>query len=170
LGKRYHYFTYEAVLLKGMPAEKYLKSDNIFARLMLPSMRYSRQALLEVLDSGIKGVLEMVDPVKGLRRAKYLEFLFHYFNVGKKEWEEYSVYKRTKSEDQELGMVSNVFQQIRIEEGQKVLLMLLPKKLGPMPPEIEKSIRGLADVERINSILNRVLEIRDWQEIKQLIN
>jgi hypothetical protein len=38
-----------------------------------------------------------------------------------------------------------------------------------MPPEIETSIRRLTDVERINFLLDRLLDVRDWQEIKQLI-
>jgi hypothetical protein len=58
----------------------------------------------------------------------------------------------------------------KIEQGQEMLLSLLPKKLGPMPPEVETSILKLNDVERINSLLNRLLEVRDWQEVKQLIN
>jgi hypothetical protein len=39
-----------------------------------------------------------------------------------------------------------------------------------MPPEIETSIRTLNDVQRIDALLNRFLEVRDWQEVKQLIN
>ncbi len=58
----------------------------------------------------------------------------------------------------------------RIEGKTEVLLLLLPKKLGPMPPEIETSIRTLNDVERIDALLDRLWEVRDWHEIKQLIN
>lgn len=191
LGKRYHYFTYETVLLKSMPAEKYLKSDNIFARLMLPFMRYSRQALIQVLDSGIKGILELVDPAKGLRREKYLDFLFHYFNLNEEEWKAYTAYKQAQNEEQEVNMVSTILKsqgllegkkqgliegknlgliEGKIEEGRDVLLRLLPKKLGPMPAEIETSIRTLTDVGLINSIVDRVMDLRDWHEIKQLLN
>jgi len=195
LGKRYHYFTYEAVLLKGMPAEKYLNSDNIFARLMLPFMKYSRQALMEILDSGIKGVLELVEPTKGLRRAKYLDFLLHYFNLNEEEWKTYTAFKQAQNEEQEVNMVGTMLKSQGllegknlgiiegknlgiiegknlgiIEEGRNILLRLLPKKLGPMPAEIEISIRALTDVDLINSILDRVLEIRNWHEIKQLMN
>lgn len=40
LGKRYHYFTYEAVLLRDMPARKHLASSNLVARLFLPFMKF----------------------------------------------------------------------------------------------------------------------------------
>jgi hypothetical protein len=56
------------------------------------------------------------------------------------------------------------------EQSMEVLLSLLPKKLGPMPPEIENSIRTLNDADRIDSLLNRFLELHDWQEVKRLIN
>ncbi|MGH7454859.1 MAG: DUF4351 domain-containing protein [bacterium] len=58
----------------------------------------------------------------------------------------------------------------RSEGKTEVLLLLLPKKLGSMPPEIETSIRTLNDVERIDALLDRFWEVRDWHEIKQLIN
>jgi hypothetical protein len=172
MGKRYFHFTYEAVFLKDMPAKKYLNSSNIIARLMLPFMRFSRQDWMEVLDSGVKAVLEMVDPTEGLRRNKYLDFLLFYFNLEEKEWETYRAYKHAQQKDKEVDMlITTVLKnQGKIEQGQEMLLSLLPKKLGPMPPEVETSILKLNDVERISSLLNRLLEVRDWQEVKQLIN
>jgi hypothetical protein len=47
---------------------------------------------------------------------------------------------------------------------------MLPKRFGPMPPEIESSIRALSDLDRIHSILAQFMEINDWQELKQLLN
>jgi hypothetical protein len=84
MGKRYHYFTYETVFLKDKPAKKYLKSDNIIARLLLPFMRYSKDDWLEVLDSALKAVWELVAPSEGLRQNKYLDFLAYYFNLRNK--------------------------------------------------------------------------------------
>lgn len=183
LGKRYFYFTYEAVFLKDMPAKKYLNSDNIIARLMLPFMRFSQQDWMEVLDSGVKAVLEMVDSAQGLRRNKYLDFLLFYFNLEEKEWETYRAYKQAQKKDKEIEMITTILKnqgkmegriegrmEGKIEGKMEALLSLLPKKLGPMPPEIETSIRTLKDADRIDSLLNRFLEVRNWQEVKQLIN
>jgi hypothetical protein len=175
MGKRYFHFTYEAVFLKDMPAKKYLNSSNIIARLMLPFMRFSRQDWMEVLDSGVKAVLEMVDPTQGLRRNKYLDFLLFYFNLEEKEWETYRAYKHAQKKDKEIEMITTILKnqgrmEGRMEGKTEALLLLLPKKLGPMPPEIEKSIRTLNDADRLDYLLNRFLEVRDWQEVKQLIN
>ncbi len=179
MGKRYFHFTYEAVFLKDMPAKKYLNSSNIIARLMLPFMRFSRQDWMEVLDSGVKAVLEMVDSTEGLRRNKYLDFLLFYFNLEEKEWETYRAYKHAQQKDKEIEMITTILKnqgrmegrmEGKIEGKMEALLSLLPKKLGPMPPEVEASIRTLKDSARIDSLLNRFLEVRDWQEVKQIIN
>ena len=58
----------------------------------------------------------------------------------------------------------------RVEEGRDTLLMLLPQRLGPTPTEIEKNIRALNDLDRIHTILACFLEIKDWQELEQLLN
>ncbi len=182
MGKRYHYFTYEAVFLKDKPAKKYLKSNNIIARLMLPFMRYSKEDWLEILDSALKAVWELVAPSDGLRQNKYLDFLAYYFNLGEKEWEAYSAYKREKKEEEEFEMITTILrEQLReqvqeqaeaagkLKHGQHMLLLLLPQRFGPMPPEIESSIRGLTELALIDSIMKQFLELRDWNEVKQLL-
>jgi hypothetical protein len=58
----------------------------------------------------------------------------------------------------------------KIEEGRDWLIVLLSKRLGPMPPEIDGSIRALDDLDRIHSILTRFMEINDWRELEQLLN
>jgi hypothetical protein len=108
MGKRYHYFTYEAVLLKDMDAEKYLDSKNVIARLMLPFMRYSKSKILEVLDSAVTGVLRLVDVTQGLRQRKYLEFVVQYFKLGKKGWEAYRSYKQEQKQDKEMELITEI--------------------------------------------------------------
>jgi len=173
MGKRYHYFTYEAVFFKDKLAKKYLASNNIIARLMLPFMRYSKEDWLEVLDSGVKAVLELVNPLEGLRQNKYLDFLFYYFNLGERELEIYRVHKQMKKEEKEFDMISTIMKERiregKLTEGQELLLLLLPKRFGATPPEVETSIRSLTDLEHIHSIAARFLEIRDWQEVAQLL-
>ncbi|MFQ5630471.1 MAG: hypothetical protein ACE5I1_16995 [bacterium] len=183
MGKRYHYFTYEAVLMKDFKAKDYLDSPNIIARLMLPFMQYSKGKLLEVLDNAVTGVLKLVDATQGLRQRKYLEFVMQYFKLGKKEWEAYRFYKQEQKQVNEMELITEILrkegwekgqeegrEEGQINEGQNTLLILLPKRLGPVPPEIEKSIRALTDLDRIHGILARLLEIKDWQELEQLLN
>jgi hypothetical protein len=58
----------------------------------------------------------------------------------------------------------------KIAEGPHALLLLLPKKLGPIPGAIESSIRELNDLGRIHSILARFMEFNDWRELEQLLS
>jgi len=175
MGKRYHYFTYEAVCLKDYWAKKYLGSSNIIARLMLPFMRFSRQDWLEVLDNAMTGVLELVNPTERLRQRKYLDFLTYYFKLDKEEWQAYQIYKQAKQESEVVDMIGTILKEEgkvegKVEEGRDLLLMLFPQKLGSMPPEITEAIRGLDDVNRIHSIATRFMEINDWQELKRYLN
>jgi hypothetical protein len=171
MGKRYHYFTYEAVCLKDHWARNYLGSSNIIARLMLPFMRFSKQDWLEVLDNAMTGVLELVKPTERLRQRKYLDFLRYYFKLDKEEWQTYQAYKEAKQESEVVDMIGNFLKEEgKVEEGRNLLLMLFPQKLGSMPPEITEAIRGLDDVNRIHSIMSRFMEINDWQELKRYLN
>lgn len=183
MGKRYHYFTYETVFLRALPAKKYLNSANIVARLLLPFMHYSRRDWIEVLDSALKGVLDLVDPVRGLRRSKYLDFVLHYFNLEASQWETFRAYKHGRKEDQEVEMITSILKKQGWEEGKfegklegrleaerDMLLVLLSKRFGAIPPDVEAAIRSSNDVERIHDVLVRFLEIKDWQELRELLN
>lgn len=194
LGKRYHYFTYEAVLLRGLPAKKYLNSNNLFARLMLPFMQYSKTEWLKVLDSAFQSVIEMLEASKRVRQGKYLDFLMHYFNLSAERWEEYRSYKQRQKESEVVEMISSILKQEGWQEGwnqgmekgmekgilrgvengklteaRDLLLLLLPKKLGPIPAALENPLREVDDIEFINGLLLRILEIRDWNEVEQLL-
>jgi len=50
------------------------------------------------------------------------------------------------------------------------LLMLLKQKLGPVPPEIEKSIREMDNIDQINEILSGVFEIDDWKTLNKKLS
>ncbi len=72
-------------------------------------------------------------------------------------------------------MITNVFEEKgkikgKIEQGRDLMLMFFSQKLGPTPPEIEQAIRTLDDVNRINAISARFMEINDWQQLKQYLN
>jgi hypothetical protein len=73
-GQTLSLFHLRSVFLKDKPAKKYLASNNVIARLMLPFMRYSKDDWIEASDSGIKGVLELIDPTKARRRNAGLTF------------------------------------------------------------------------------------------------
>jgi len=117
----------------------------------------------------------LVSPVERLRQSKYLDFLTYYFKLDKKEWEVYQDYKKAKNEGEVIDMIGTLLKKEgkkegRLEASRDLALLLLPQKLGPIPTEIEKKIRALNDVNRIQNIMARFMEINNWQQLKKYLN
>ena len=48
--------------------------------------------------------------------------------------------------------------------------MFLSQKLGAIPPEIEKAIKAMDNVEQIDELLSRVFETDNWDSIKKILS
>lgn len=74
-GDRHQYlqFRYVACELALLPAEPYLQSDNLVARLNLPNMAYPAARKLEVFAQALRGLLTLEPNPE--RQAKYLDFI-----------------------------------------------------------------------------------------------
>ena len=71
--RAYLTFDYLACTLGDMPAERWLGSDNVVARVNLPNMRSVAARRVDVHASAVRGLLDLEpDPD---RRAKYLDFI-----------------------------------------------------------------------------------------------
>jgi len=62
-----------------------------------------------------------------------------------------------------------------LEEGEikgkiETLLLLFPQKLGPIPKEIEASLRTLDDAGQIQTILAQFMQINDWEALRSLLS
>jgi predicted transposase YdaD len=53
----------------------------------------------------------------------------------------------------------------RAEEAQQLLLRLGQKKFGPPDAAVAQTVRGLGDVERLESLIERLLEVASWHEL-----
>ena len=66
-------FDYPTCALGELPAERWMDSDNVVARINLPNMRYPAERKVEVYAAAVRGLLELEpDPD---RRAKYVDFI-----------------------------------------------------------------------------------------------
>ena len=83
------YLTFEhlACALGEMPAERWLDSDNLVARLNLPNMRSPAARKLDVYGHAVRGLLDL-EPDPGLRE-KYLKFIDTYAELTENELERY---------------------------------------------------------------------------------
>ena len=130
----------------------------------------------------VQGVLDMIAETEVQRRGKYLDFLLHYFNLGMEKWEAYRAHKQKHQKSEVTDMINTILKQEGLNEGKllgfnegkinedrNLLLILLPKKLGPMPPHIEQLIRRTTDFDRIHTVLISLLELQSWQEVETLL-
>ncbi len=52
-----------------------------------------------------------------------------------------------------------------LEEGRRVLLRLGQKRLGAASSDVLQRIEAIADVELIESLIDRVLDVESWNEL-----
>ena len=52
-----------------------------------------------------------------------------------------------------------------LEEGRRVLLRLGQKRLGAASSDVLQRIEAISDVEQIESLIDRVLDVESWNEL-----
>jgi predicted transposase YdaD len=53
----------------------------------------------------------------------------------------------------------------QVEEGRRVLITLGGKRFGPPSPQVAEAIAAEGDLERINGMVDRLLEASNWEEL-----
>ena len=76
-------FRYLYRILDDLPAEEFKNSDNIVARLNLPNMAYSRQAIVDIYAQALRGLLQLEPDQE--KRLKYMDFVDIYSDLGDNE-------------------------------------------------------------------------------------
>ena len=109
--ERHSYLTFEymACKLAEMPAESWLDSDNVVARVNLPNMRSPRERRVEVYARAVRGLLEL-EPDHH-RREKYVDFIDIYAGLTDNERRRYR-----RQYPEESSTMAGMFQRAR-EEG-----------------------------------------------------
>ena len=147
-------FDYLACKLKEIPAERWLHSDNLVARVNLPNMRSPEVRKVEVYAQAVRGLLAL-EPDGG-RRAKYIEFIDIYAGLTHNEFRRYQrqypeesttmagVIQRARDEGMQQGIHRG-----RVEGERAVLERLLRRRFGPLSPAIAERLHGAstADLE-----------------------
>ena len=104
-------FEYVACRLAEMPAEDWLESDNVVARINLPNMHVPRERRVEVYGEAVRGLLALEPDPR--RREKYLEFIDIYADLDENERQSYR--RRYPEED---DIMAGMFQRAREESMQ----------------------------------------------------
>ncbi len=173
-------FHYLACELGTLDSEDYLESDNIVARLNLPSMRYGPDRKLAVYAAAVRGLVELEqDPEKKL---KYLDFIDVYADLDdderaryQREYPQEAATMGTFSERLEQGLEQGLAQgeqigmrkgeQIGVRKGEaRVLLTLLRLKFGTVPEAVAARI-DQADADTLLRWSGRVLSADDIEDV-----
>ena len=162
--ERHSYLTFEylACKLAEMPAERWLDSDNVVARVNLPNMRSPRERRVEVYARAVRGLLQL-EPDHH-RREKYLDFIDIYAGLTDNERRRYrrqypeesstmaGMFQRAREEGIERGIEQGMHRG-RVEGERALLRRLLRQRFGLLSPDT---------VERVDQASARDLE--SWAE------
>jgi len=169
-------FEYLACRLAETPAERWLDSDNVVARVNLPNMRRAGVDLDRVVPRAVGGLLER--EADGARRAKYLEFIDIYAGLTDNELRRYrrrhpeegsivtGFFQRARDEGRAEGIERGLEQGIergleqgiergleqgiergRAEGERAVLARQLRRRFGRLPPEAAERLRRAPETE-----------------------
>ena len=127
--------------LKEIPAERWLHSDNLVARVNLPNMRSPETRKVEVYAQAVRGLLALERD--GGKRAKYIEFIDIYAGLTDNEFRRY---RRQYPEESSTmaGVIERArdegMQQGRVEGERTVLERLLRRRFGLLSPAVAKRL------------------------------
>ena len=102
---------YLSVGLAELPAEAWMESDNLVARVNLPNMRFPPSARVEVYAQAVRGLLELEPDAE--RRAKYIDYIDIYAALDDNERERY---RRRHAEESDI--MAGIVQRAR-DEGRR---------------------------------------------------
>ena len=144
--------------LNALPAERWLESDNVVARVNLPNMRSPASRKLEVYAQAVRGLLTL-EP-DSHKRTKYIEFIDMYAGLTENELRQY----RRQYPEEGAAMTGFIqrardegVRQGRVEGERAVLERLLRRRFGPLPAEVAERM-GRASVDDLETWTDNVLD------------
>ena len=154
LGSEHHAylrFDYLACVLADTPAERWLDSDNLVARLNLPNMRWPRERKIELYAQAIRGLLSLEPDIE--KRLKYADFVDIYTGLDDNEQRLYA--ERYPRENRNMAGLRERKRQEGRQEGKQegelaILSRLLERRFGPLGPAVTERLKkaNAAEVER----------------------
>ena len=170
-GDRHQYlrFHYLACELASLPAEPYMHSDNLVARLNLPNMAYPAARKLEVFAQALRGLLALEpDPE---RQAKYLDFIHIYAALDDNERRVFQTHY--PDEVQAMSSFAERFTERGLKQGLQqglqqgeaaVLIRLMERKFGALTEAQRRRIEA-ADAETLLEWSERILTAQSPDEV-----
>ena len=146
--RAYVRFEYLTCKLAEKPAERWLDSDNVVARVNLPNMDSAGRDRVDVYAHAVRGLLTL--ETDGAKREKYLEFIDIYAGLTDNEMRRYR-----REHPEESSIVTGFIQRARaegiekgrVEGGRAVLERQLRKRFGQLSPGTAERLRQAPEAE-----------------------
>ena len=166
-------FDYLDCKLKEIPAERWLHSDNLVARVNLPNMRSPETRKVEVYAQAVRGLLDLERD--GRKRAKTIEFIDIYAGLTDNEFRRYrrqypeesstmaGVIERARDEGMRQGMQQGM-RQGRVEGERTVLERLLRRRFGLLSPAVAERL-SQASASELETWAENVLDAETLDDV-----
>lgn len=116
-GDTYLSFHFIHCELARLPAERYLDSNNIVARLNLPNMRHPRERRVEVYAHAVEGLLALEPDWN--QQQKYVDFIDAYADLREDEVARYRAEYTDKTGDDAMGFLASLIEEKQQDAMQK---------------------------------------------------
>jgi len=174
-------FDYLACVLAELPAEAWLDSPNLVARLNLPNMCWPRERKLEIYAQAVRGLIGFEPSIE--KRIKYMDFIDIYSPLDDNERQLYQ--QRYPQENEEMQTWSERARHAGMEQGlqqgllqglergreegredgeRELLTRLLVRRFGPLDNQAAERLRHAtrADLEHWG---DRLLEAQTLEDV-----
>ncbi len=162
---RYLAFDYLACVLAATPAERYLESDNLVARLNLPNMQWTPEKKVEIYARAIEGLLTLEPSIE--KQIKYLNFVDIYTGLSDAERQLYE-----SRYPQESTAMTGLVERLQTESMQKgrhegvegMLRKQIELKFSELPPWVDERLKQASD-EQLDTWVARILTATTLDEV-----
>ncbi len=171
---RFHYI---ACVLADTPADDWLDSANLVARLNLPNMHWPRDKKIEVYAQAIRGLLTLEPEIE--KRLKYMDFVDIYSALDDNERRLYAerypqenrnmagLTERLLTQGRQQGMAQGIQQ--GMEQGMQrgelaVLTRLLSRRFGPLDTRTTERLQRATTAE-LERWADNILDARTLDEV-----
>ncbi|MFT3803870.1 MAG: hypothetical protein QM766_21975 [Burkholderiaceae bacterium] len=172
LGSEHHAylrFDYLACVLADTPAERWMDSDNLVARLNLPNMRWPRKRRVELYAQAIRGLLSLEPDIE--KRLKYLDFVDIYTALDDNERRLYAELYPQENRSM-VGLRERVTQELTVgfkdrwmQDGAvAVLSRQLERRFGPLDPAVTERLQK-ASASELERWVDNFVDARTLDEV-----
>ena len=154
---------YQSVKLKALNYRDYLTSENPLAFALMAKMNYNRREEVRLKADFLRLILgSRIDEV---RRSLLVEFVETYVPLMGNDFIEFQELIHTENQYEEVEKMVTVYEQKGIEKGiekgkQNTLVILLEKRFGSVPEEMDRAIRAIDSIERLDELLLSVFDAK----------